>query len=69
MKAGISNRIRAAMRGRTLRSVATSAGVSLSTLEKLLSGRDGKSGPTLDTVERLAEALDVDPAFLAGWEE
>lgn len=47
----------------TVRKVSLLAGLSDSWLHKLLKG--GVRSPTLETIEKLAEALDVDPRWLA----
>lgn len=47
----------------TVRNVSLKAGLSDSWLDKLLKG--GVRSPTLENIEKLAEALDVDPRWLA----
>jgi transcriptional regulator with XRE-family HTH domain len=47
----------------TVRNVSLRAGLSDSWLDKLLKG--GVRSPTLENIEKLAEALDVDPRWLA----
>ena len=47
----------------TVRNVSLKAGFSDSWLDKLLKG--GVKSPTLDSIEKLAIALDVDPRWLA----
>lgn len=48
---------------RTVRNVSLKAGFSDSWLDKLLKG--GVKSPTLESIEKLAVALDVDPRWLA----
>lgn len=59
----LQERIRTSLGGRSRRSVARSAGMSPSSLSGYMAGRNV---PGRDAMQRLAEALGVDPAWLAG---
>lgn len=56
---GFSSRLREAIFPRKLQEVATEAGVSQSVISGYINPRDGKSGPRLDIVARLAGVLGV----------
>ena len=60
-------RLRQAMAGRTIESVADAARIDRTGLSKMLAGR-GKRGPYTDTVQQLAGVLGVREAWLA-WGE
>lgn len=61
----IRERIRAVIdrKGLSVRKVSLAAGLSDSALHKFLSG--STNSPTLETVDKLADALGVDPRWLA----
>ena len=58
-----AQQIKVQMAGRTITDVAESAGMARSDLSRLLSGR---GNPTMNTVDRLAEALGCDARDLVG---
>lgn len=55
------------MRGWKQKDLADEAGIHPSHLSRMLRGADGSSPPSDTTVERLARALDVEPAAIAVW--
>ena len=61
---GLQGRIHQAIAGRPLDAVARAAGLDRNTLRSLLRNTH-KRGPYLDTLVRLAQALEVEPAWLA----
>ena len=44
------------------------SGVNASTIEKLENGRQNKLNTTLGTISYLAQALNIEPQKLIGWE-
>lgn len=56
------------MGSRTAEEVARDSGLRGITVRRIVAGQV-KTAPRLDTVEAMAQALGVTPAFLAGWDD
>lgn len=63
----MAERVRAALRGRSVGSVARASGLSPREVRRMREG--DVAGPRVVTVERLARALGVSPAWLVWGEE
>jgi len=64
----LKDRIRAAMGTKTAEAVARESGLRGITIRRLATGAT-KTAPRLDTLEAVALALGVRPAWLAGWDD
>lgn len=65
----ISNKIKQAMeeKGLTYRALENKTGISRSTLQRYIEKEDSKV--SLDSIEKIAMALHIEPSYLIGWED